>query len=384
MLLDGNSLMMEKTMKKSIKLVKNMIAAGIMSSMLCVTAQASNPEPTIKADAPNRYKVKSGDTLWGISGKYLESPWRWKDIWATNKQIKNPNLIYPNDTLIMCVIKGKTLVGVDTGEGCDGVKKQVEAKPQKASAAPVKPKVMEITPIESSIPAIPLPAIRHWLTMTSIVNPADYENTPYVLASKNRNLLTAKNDTIYVKGIPLNVGQRYGIYRKGKPYINPIDKKTLGLEVTQIASGIVTDVAPNNVSSIKLVNTYDSVVKEGDRVFFELGNSVAPVFYPKAARVNRGGKIIRLVNSLSFASQGSIVAVNLGKENGANSGDVLTVYRKGPMVRDVFDHGVPVRLPSEPAGTVMIFKTFDKISYAYVLDSRLPLTTNDLLLPPTS
>lgn len=355
-------------------MAKALLLTVFSGALLINTAHANNPEPTIKADAPNRYIVKKGDTLWDISGRYLDSPWRWKEIWATNKQIKNPNLIYPNDVLILCVIQGKTLVGVDTGEGCAGVEKQV-------LGAAVNTAVT-VTSTANSIPPIPWSAIQHWLDKTIIVNPNDFETTPYILASKNRNLITAAGDKVYAKGVPLLVGQRYGIYRKGEPYVEPKTQQIIGLEVTQVATGLVTDVATNGVTSLELLDSYGKEVREGDRVFVELDNAIPPVFYPKPASVNRGGMIVRVLDSISSAARGSVVAVNLGQKQGAQPGDVLTVYQKGPLVRDTMDNDTPVRLPSERSGMVMVFNTFDDISYAYVLDSELPLNVGDQLLPP--
>lgn len=355
---------------------KKTLLASLTGAMitLAVPAYAKNPPPKIQADAPNRYTVKKGDTLWAISGRYLKQPWRWKEIWAANRQIKNPNLIYPGDTLILCVIKGRTLVGIDTGEGCAGIEKHLNGE--------VQPKQVEVTSVANSIPAIPLSAIQQWLDKTIIVNPEDFKTTPYILASKNGNIITAAGNKVYAKGLPLIVGQRYGVYREGKPYVDPLTKAVIGLEVTQVATGVVTSVANNGVSSLELLDSYDKEVREGDRVFVELGNFVAPVFYPQPAQVNRGGQIIRVMDSINSAAQGSVVSINLGEVNGAKAGDVLTVFRKGALVRDVMDHDTPVRLPSEEAGHVMIFKTFDKISYAYVLDSELPLNIGDQLLPP--
>ena len=355
-------------------MAKALLLTVFSGALLINTAHANNPAPTIKADAPNRYIVKKGDTLWDISGRYLDSPWRWKEIWATNKQIKNPNLIYPNDMLILCVIQGKTLVGVDTGEGCAGVEKQV-------LGAAVNTAVT-VTSTANSIPPIPWSAIQHWLDKTIIVNPNDFETTPYILASKNRNLITAAGDKVYAKGVPLLVGQRYGIYRKGEPYVEPKTQQIIGLEVTQVATGLVSDVAANGVTSLELLDSYGKEVREGDRVFVELDNAIPPVFYPKPASVNRGGMIVRVLDSISSAARGSVVAVNLGQKQGAQPGDVLTVYQKGPLVRDTMDNDTPVRLPSERSGMVMVFNTFDDISYAYVLDSELPLNVGDQLLPP--
>ena len=141
------------------------------------TAHANNPPPTIKADAPNRYIVKKGDTLWDISGRYLDSPWRWKEIWATNKQIKNPNLIYPDDILILCVIQGKTLVGVDTGEGCAGIEKQLTGNVVASTVA-----------ITSTLidPACTMAAIQHWLDKT-LIDPEDF-NTPHFGIRKSQRI----------------------------------------------------------------------------------------------------------------------------------------------------------------------------------------------------
>ena len=362
-------------MKMSLKkIAKALLITTFSSAMLMTTAYANNPPPTIKADAPNRYVVKKGDTLWDISGRYLDSPWRWKEIWATNKQIKNPNLIYPNDILILCVIQGKTLIGVDTGEGCAGVEKQLVGNVVASTVA--------VTSVVNSIPPIPLSAIQHWLDKTIIVNPQDFNTTPYILASKNRNLITAAGDKVYAKGVPLIVGQRYGIYREGELYVEPKTQEVIGLEVTQVATGLVTSTETNGVTSLQLTDSYGKEVREGDRVFVELDNSIPPVFYPAPASVSRGGLIVRIMDSISSAAKGSVVAINLGSTHGAKPGDVLTVYQKGPLVRDTRDNDMPVRLPNEPSGMVMIFNTFEHISYAYVLDSELPLNVGDQLLPP--
>ena len=367
------------TMKMSLKKTAKALAKGLLvttfsSAMLMTTAHANNPPPAIKADAPNRYIVKKGDTLWDISGRYLDSPWRWKEIWATNKQIKNPNLIYPNDILILCVIQGKTLIGVDTGEGCAGVEKQLTGN--------VVSSTVSVTSTANSIPPLPWSAIQHWLDKTVIVNPQDFNTTPYILASKKGNLITASGDKVYAKGVPLIVGQRYGIYREGELYVEPKTQEVMGLEVTQVATGLVTSTETNGVSSLQLTDSYDKEVREGDRVFVELNNSIPPVFYPAPATVSRGGMIVRVMDSISSAAKGSVVAINLGSTHGAKPGDVLTVYQKGALIRDTKDNDTPVRLPNEPSGMVMVFNTFDNISYAYVLDSELPLNVGDQLLPP--
>lgn len=351
-----------------------LVATGLF---VTVASMAGNPPPTLKVDAPHQYIVKKGDTLWDISGNYLSKPWRWPEIWASNPQVKNPHLIYPGDKLIMCVIQGKQLVGIDDGEGCIGLEKRVTGK------APAK-RVLQ--PMEMAIPAIPLSAIQKWLDRTLVVNETDLSNTPYVLASKNKNIITGKGDKIYVRGAPLMLGQSYGIYREGKPYVDAKTKARLGIEVTQIASGIVTSVAKNGVSSLELRNSYGGEVREGDRVFIEFNHNLAPIFYPKAAQPSQFGQVVRVHGSISSAAKYGVIAINLGANNQVSTGDVFGVYQKGVLVRDDFAKGDAkggaVRLPNERIGLVMVFKVFDKMSYAYVLSTEKPIKVNDLLMSP--
>lgn len=364
-------------MKKKQTFTKKISVAlfAVLSLTATTAAYANNPPPRIKADAPNRYVVKKGDTLWDISGKFLESPWRWKEIWAANRQIRNPHLIYPKDILILCVIKGHKLVGIDTGEGCAGVEKALNTPASSDNT---------VVTAAGSIPVIPLSAIEAWLDRSIIVSPSDFNTTPYVLASKDKNIITGTGNKIYAKGVPLIVGQRYGIYREGEPYVDPASQRVVGLEVTQVAAGIVTSVAANGVSSIELKKSFGQEVREGDRVFVEVGQYLPPAFYPKPATVSRGGRVVRILNSISSTGRGGVVAINLGTKQGAAPGDVLTVYQKGALVQDNLSRvkGEAVRLPNEQIGHIMVFKAFDDISYAYVLDAESPIHTEDYLLPP--
>lgn len=357
-----------------LKALKTLITACVVGSTMMLSAHAGNPPPTIKADAPNRYEVKKGDTLWGISGRYLNNPTRWREIWATNKQVKNPHLIYPGDILIMCIIKGQTLVGVDTGEGCAGIEKRMQE--------PAKSEPIAVNSSEGSVPTIPLSNIRHWLDHSVIVNPEDFETTPYVLASKKGNLITGEGDVIYVKGTLLTKGQTYGVYRKSEPYVDTRTGAVIGLEVIQVARGFVTDVSGNGVSTIKITKSLDGEIREGDHVFSEIPTNLPVIFYPAPAEVVRGGSIVRVMGGIGSAAKGSVIAINIGAAQGARAGHVLDVYRKGALVRDTRDNNTPVRLPSEKAGQAMVFKVFDQISYAYVLSSELPLNRGDQLVPP--
>lgn len=375
--------------------LKSLVMACLLGAVISPMAHAkNNPPPTIKADAPNRYVVKKGDTLWDISGKYLNAPHRWREIWATNKQLKNPHLIYPNDVLILCIIKGRTLVGVDTGEGCAGI--------EKAMQAPAKPAPVKVNPSNDSISIIPLANIRHWLSRAEIVNPLDLAGTPHVIAAKHGKLLTTVGDKVYVRGTALDLGQTYGIYRQAEPYVDASTGQIVGAEVVQVARGLVTDVAVNGVSSLKITDTYEAEIKEGDKVFAEVVTPLPSAFYPVPAEVTRGGMIVRVMghvdqqtisapnlpnrslvkSGIAVGGKDGVIAINLGSGQGARAGHVLDVYRKGALIKDIHGNDDVVRLPNEKIGQVMVFKVFDKISYAYVLEAEVPLGNGDLLLPP--
>lgn len=360
--------------------MKHRFSALVAGLIFSTAAMANNPPPTIKADAPNRYVVQKGDTLWHIAGRYLDAPARWQEIWATNQHIKNPHLIYPDDVIIMCLIKGQTLVGIDTGEGCEGL--------QAPQAAPTNTHLEQVNTAaaytsQDYVPIIPIANIRQWLNRTLIVSPIDFEKTPYVISSKNNRLITAAGDKVYVKGTPLVVGQKYGLYREGKPYIDTKANAILGLEVAQVATGVVTSVAPNGVSSIEIEQTYGDAVNLSDtRAFLEVDAPVPAVFYPAPAELTRFAKIARVMGDKVNAGKDDVVSVNVGSRQGAKPGHILNVYKKGALVRDPKNDNIPVRLPSELNGQLMIFKVFDNISYAYVLSADLPLRANDLLAPP--
>lgn len=357
-------------------MIKGLITACVLgTALLSAPATAkNNPNPTIKADAPNRYIVKKGDTLWAISGRYLKNPARWREIWATNKQLKNPNLIYPGDVLIMCVIKGKTLVGVDTGEGCAGIERNMQGGGGKVT----------INSTANSITPIPLANIRHWLDRAVIVSPLDFETTPYVLSAKQDHLIMGVGDKIYARGPVLTLGQTYGIYRKSDPYIDIKTGQVIGLEAIEVARGVVTDISANGISSLKITDNFGDGIKEGDRVFSEIDTHIPSVFYPAPAEVTRGGSISRVLGDMGkMTGKDGVVAINLGAVQGAKPGQILDVFRKGKLVADTKDKNTPVRLPSEKVGSLMVFKVFDQISYAYVLDAEIPLGVGDMLLPPT-
>lgn len=336
-------------------------------------AVARNPSPpSLRAGAPNVYVVKRGDTLWGIAGRFLKSPWRWKEVWVANRHIRNPHWIYPGDKILLCSVNGRTLIGVDDGSGCAGLISRSTTR-----SGPVR-----VTSSSGAIPAVPLAAVRSWLTQSLVTDLDTIRSAPYVLAARDRRVITAQGDTIYVRGRGLNLGDRYGIYRPGERYIDPDTGAVLGYEARLVAIGrVVNDTGV--VYSVELTDTFGQEVREDDRILSGEINDFPPLFQPFSNEAVKPGRLIRVMDGIDTAAINSVVAINRGEADGVREGQILAIYKRGPLIRDRSRLDV-VRLPSERAGTAMVFRTFSRVSYALVLDAETGVRVGDEMLAPSN
>ncbi|QER40898.1 LysM peptidoglycan-binding domain-containing protein [Acinetobacter suaedae] len=364
-------------------LKKQLIAAAIcaglgMNANLAHAASPNVSPPSVKVGAPHVYVVKKGDTLWDISGKFLSKPWRWPEIWASNKHVKNPHWIYPGDRLLLCSLNGKPLVGKDEGDGCAGIIRRYTG-----NTSTLRPQV-RVEALNNSIPVIPLTHIQQWLERTTIL-PADaITHTPYILGTADQRVLAGKGQRVYVRGNGIENGQRYGIFREGEPYTILDEhgkKQILGIELTQVASG-VTISNEKDITTVELTDSYNGEVRRGDRVMPEHDAMLPTLFYPTDAnQVKDGGKIIRVMGSIGTAAKNGVVTVDRGTADGIEIGQVFNAYQDGETVKDPKTKE-NVKLPGQYVGSVMVFKSFDRISYAYVLESELPIKVGSSIKPP--
>lgn len=354
------------------------LLSAVCALGVSTAANANNPPPNVRSDAPNVYVVKKGDTLWHISKQYLRDAWRWPEIWASNPQVKNPHLIYPKDRLLLCKIAGRSVVGIDAGDGCTGIIRRMGADSNEGRLSPR----IRVEPLDVAVSAIPLSEIRAFLTRSRVIDYNTMTTAPYVLAAKGGRVVTAQGDVVYVRGALLQVGDSYGIYREGERYEDPDSKKTLGYEMRQVALGTVID-SNNDVASIRLTESFGQEVRDGDRVLPEEPKSLPPIFYPTNSQGVAPSRLIRVMDSIETAAINSVITINRGAQDGAKVGQVFAVYRRGEVVRDPKLKDL-VRMPSERAGMAMVFRTFDQISYAYVLEADTPLKVGDELRPPVA
>ena len=209
------------------KTIKRILLAGLMGLTINVMAL------DLKPDAPSRYTVKQGDTLWGISEKFTNDPWQWPEIWYQNNQIENPHLIFPEDEIGLVSVAGKDRVTViKRGEASRTVKLQPSAR---------------IEPIEAAIPAIPQDAIRSFLRNNRIVTKQELADAPRILAGKDERLMLGAGDQVYARG-NLKEGEieaAYGIYRGGRVYRD--NKEELGIESVEVGKARTIKLHDNKI-----------------------------------------------------------------------------------------------------------------------------------------
>lgn len=352
------------------------VGMGTIHSAEAAPARNVNP-PALKASAPNIYVVKKGDTLWDISKRFLKNPVRWPEIWASNKHVKNPHWIFPGDRLLMCDYQGRPIIGKDEGDGCDGIISRY------LGSTSLQPQI-RVESLNNTIPVIPLEHIKQWLERYTMMAPDSVQGTPYILGTADQRVLAGKGQKVYVRGNGLVVGQRYAVYREAEPYVftDANGKKyTAALELQQVASGIAVR-SEGEVTTLELTDSYNAEVRRGDRVLAEYDPMLPTLFYPtNAESIVPGGQIVRVLGSIGTAARHSVVTLDRGTAHGVQTGHVFSVNQKGEVVTDPKTKE-RVQLPGERIGQVMVFKAFDQLSYAYVLDSELPIKVGAGIRPP--
>ncbi len=316
----------------------------------------------INPSHPDQYTVVKGDTLWDISGKFLENPWQWPKLWSYNKQIKNPHLIYPGDTVYFSYVDGKPRLSLSRN-------------------VKLSPDIRE-SPIKEAIKIIPSDAISQFLTSPKIVNDKDLENAPYVIDFAGEHLIAGAGDRIYVRSILEPQSLSYTIYRKGQPYISPETNEILGYEAIFIAD---TTLQTAGDPATLLINKSDSEIRIGDRLMESSTGELALNFMPRPPETEITGSIISVVNGVTQIGQHNIVVIDKGSADGIESGHILDIYRRGRIVADKFYNdaqSTTVKLPDETAGLLMVFRPFERLSYALVMEANSAIHVLDKIKTP--
>lgn len=338
---------------------------------LSMGASAQDLNQYLKPGHPDVYTVVKGDTLWDISGTFLSEPWLWPEIWQINPQIENPHLIYPGDQIALVYVEGQPRLQLSRGDAG----RTTRLTP--SDTVSLQPRV-RAEPLESAIPAISLDAIQGFLIDNRVVEPGELEGAPYVVQGADERLVLGAGDRLYVRGV-LSNNESYNIVRKGPLYVDPVTQEVLGREATYI--GLGTSVAQERDISTMSISSTREEVQIGDRVLPTQERRVDPSFFPSAPDTAIKGEIISVLSGVTQVGQFDVVAINRGEREGLQVGNVLAIYRRGALARDRLANET-ILLPSERAGLLMVFRTFEKLSYGLVLVTERPLAVADEVRNP--
>jgi len=356
---------------------------GSESGTQTVEAMIPEQEPsetiTYEPEYPQTYIVQKGDTLWDISSVFLRDPWHWPEIWFKNPQVENPHLIYPGDELAIIYIGGERRVQI-VRRGEDG---QILSIGGTSGMKVVKlsPRVRTHA-IDASIPSIPIDSIRHLLSRPLIIEKEELDNSAYVISSVDAHLINSVNDRLYVRKLDTNSGSgRYQIFRPNKPLYDPNTDELLGYEAIYVGE---TKLLLGGDPATVLVTKSVREILRNDRVLPIDNTNFERDFFPKPPGTQVRGEVLSLLDAISMLGQYQTLAINLGSRDGIETGNLLVVKRVGAVIPDSEeeDPTFKLKLPNERVGLVMIIRSFEKMSYALVMEASRPIVVTDYVESP--
>ncbi|MET3653765.1 LysM peptidoglycan-binding domain-containing protein [Dyella japonica] len=368
---------------------------GLLAGML-VTVAVYAAGAQLRADHPDTYTVRKGDTLWAISARFLSKPWLWPEIWQANPQVQNPHLIYPGDVLNLSFANGPRL----------GLQPRVRAE-------------------GDAVPAIPLDQLQTFLKEMRVLKSEDVENLPYVVGFEEADLRGTVGRNVYVRNLQSTPGERFAIVRPTQTFrdfdskkgrdggsdlvAHPLDSNVslvrtpwkedfradghyghgedIGTEVMVIGTAEV--LRTGDPTTMLLLNSTMEISK-GDRLLPIDDKPYDAYYYPHAPKSLPGNaRVIAFADAYDAVGPHQVVALNIGAQDGVDNGQTYSIYQPGETIPDDVASnswnrgtGKEVTLPQEFVGHVMVFRTFDRVSYGLIMDGLRPVHKHDKLELP--
>jgi hypothetical protein len=360
-------------------------------------AQSGVALSELKADAPASYTVKSGDTLWAISGIFLKSPWRWPELWGMNlDEIKNPHLIYPGQTLFLDTSNGRARLRMGgTGDTSDG---------SGLPTVKMSPRTRMDGLPGNALVSLKNQLIEPFLTEPIVVDQAGLNAAPRIVAAQDSRVLLTRGDRAYARGNagdplmdePSNKLKAFRLFRNATPLKDPVTGVVLGYEAQYIGKAMLARSegsqsgtnAKGEIRSEIIPATIDIVdakeeIRVGDRMLPEPPQTFQN-YVPHAPSNPVDARIVSVYGSAVInAAQNQVVAINKGTQDGMESGHVLAILKDGARMIDKTDITKPqIKLPDERNGLLMVFRTFDRVSYGLILDITSGVKVGDHLVNP--
>ncbi len=354
-------------------------------------AERGVPLSELAPGAPDTYVVKRGDTLWGISGMYLKRPWRWPELWGMNlKALPNPHLIFPGQTLYL-----------EKDGGYARLRTTARGEPDTVR---VSPRTRSDSLSDTALPTLKPHLIEPFLVEPLVVDAEVLERAPRIVATVDHRVLMADGDRAYARGdaaTPLRMEpgapRHYRIFRDAIALKDPVTGEILGYEAQYVGKaelvrgesleetadgkgGKVVEYVP---ATVELTATKQEV-RAGDRLLPAPARAFVS-YTPRAPQMEVDARVVSIYggSSVTYAAQNQVIAINRGTQDGMEAGQVLHIMTMGDRIKDSTDEAKTViKLPSERNGHVMVFRTFDRVSYALILEISTGVRVGDRLVNP--
>jgi nucleoid-associated protein YgaU len=334
--------------------MRPIIFALFLSFSTAALAQDAKPIE-LAPDAPDHHVVVRGDTLWGISAKFLKDPFRWPEVWKMNaEQVKNPHRIYPGQVVILD--KSGAQPQFKLGE-------MLKIGPQ-----------VRAEKIAEEIPSIPPQVIEPYLSQPLVIEPAGFEGAPRIVSLQEGRVLAGNGDTAFATGIDPKVAA-WQVYRPGQSLVDPDNGQVLGIEAIFLGNAQALDAA-GDVKPV-LISSAKQEIYRGDRLTPASRPDIIS-YSPRAPAKPVTGRVLALYNRTGQGGPLSVISLTRGSKDGLEPGHVLALHRAGATVTNRFDGEVKTDvLPDERYGLVFVFRVFERVSYALVLEASRPVITGD-------
>ncbi len=354
-------------------------------------AEKGVPVSELAPNAPDTYVVKRGDTLWDISRMYLKSPWRWPELWGMNlKALPNPHLIFPGQTLYLDKSDGYARLRTQPTGGSDTVR--------------LSPRTRTDSLASLALPTLKTHLIAPFLVEPLVADAATIEQAPRLVATTDQRVLMAAGDRVYARGNPdaplsTKPGQprSFRVFREAIPLKDPVTGEVLGYEArylgnAELARSETTEEISDGKGNLKQepvpatvdITSTKEEIRAGDRMLPEPPRTFKN-YIPHEPQTSVNARVVSIYGStpVAVAGQNQVIAINMGTAQGMEPGHVLTLLTQGDRVRDTTAEGKPtIKLPSEHNGLAMVFLTFERVSYALLLDVRTGVRVGDRLANP--
>ena len=340
------------------------IISALILAVTAVCASAADPLQLVD-NPPDRHIVVKGDTLWDISGKFLKQPWRWPEIWQMNRdQIKNPHLIYPGDVVLLDMSSGSPRLRLGKKVG--------------ASTGKLQPTVYS-KPIQQVVPSIPPNAIEPFISQPLVIEDGELNTGVKIVAMQEDRMLVGTGDSFYASGIPDASVEKWHVFRKGKPLKDPGTGKIIAYEAFFLGNARL--VKPGEPALLRVSLAKEEIAR-GDRLIPAPEPEIIS-YVPHRPEQDVSARVLGIYGGLREGGANSVVALNVGKNDGMEIGHVVALYRKRVSL-DVDDSGrrTSTPVPDERYGLAFVFRVFNGVSYALVVESSKAVIVGDTARNP--